>query len=71
MFLSFPVQGILVAILYKQKSKAIKITDKRVQLTNEVLQGIRLIKCYGWDTFYLQQIMGLREREMRANTKAV
>ncbi|KAF6760644.1 cadmium ion transporter [Ephemerocybe angulata] len=67
----FPIQGILVKIMFEQRNKSIKITDKRVQLTNEVLQGIRLIKCYGWETFYLHRIGGLREEEVKAIRKSM
>ncbi|KAJ2912814.1 hypothetical protein MD484_g7600, partial [Candolleomyces efflorescens] len=67
--LGFPVQALLVQIMFIQRNKAIKITDKRTQLTNEVLQGIRLIKCYGWETFYLHQIGGLRTQEVKAIRK--
>lgn len=62
---SLPVQTILVAIMYNQSRKGIKITDQRVRLTTEVLQGIRLIKVYGWQRFYIDGIVKLREQEIR------
>ncbi|RXW22412.1 hypothetical protein EST38_g3441 [Candolleomyces aberdarensis] len=67
----FPLQIVLVKIMFTQRNKAIKITDKRTQLTNEVLQGIRLVKCYGWETFYLLRIGGLRAEEVKAIRKGV
>ncbi|KAJ2926057.1 hypothetical protein H1R20_g11027, partial [Candolleomyces eurysporus] len=67
----FPLQMVLVKIMFTQRNKAIKITDKRTQLTNEVLQGIRLVKCYGWETFYLLRIGGLRAQEVKAIRKGV
>ncbi|KAG2004853.1 ATP-binding cassette transporter [Coprinopsis cinerea AmutBmut pab1-1] len=63
--ISMPVQGILVKIFFNQRAKCIKITDKRVQLTNEVLQGIRLVKFYGWEGFYIQQIGQYRGQEVK------
>jgi ATP-binding cassette, subfamily C (CFTR/MRP), member 1 len=36
LILGFPFQGILVAIIFKQRTKGVKITDQRVRLTNEV-----------------------------------
>ncbi|KAH9476173.1 ABC-type transporter cicA [Psilocybe cubensis] len=62
---SLPVQTILVAIMYNQARKGIKITDQRVRLTTEVLQGIRLIKVYGWQKFYIDGIVKLRQQEIR------
>ena len=40
------------------------ITDQRVRLTTEVLQGIRLIKYYAWESFDTGQIAKVREREL-------
>lgn len=31
----------------------------------QVLQGIRLIKYYAWESFYVQQIAELRARELK------
>ncbi|KAJ7630119.1 multidrug resistance-associated ABC transporter [Mycena polygramma] len=64
LLLGFPLQIILVKIMFTQRKKGVKITDTRVRLTNEVLQGIRLIKYYAWEAFYTHQIGGLREREI-------
>ena len=55
----------LVKIMFQQRKKGVKITDSRVRLTTEVLQGIRLIKFYAWEAFYTNQIGDLRERELR------
>ena len=50
--------------MFSQRGKGVKITDQRVRLTTEVLQGIRLLKYYTWETFYTGQIGGLRAREI-------
>ncbi|KAJ7172563.1 multidrug resistance-associated ABC transporter [Mycena filopes] len=60
----FPLQTLLVRVMFTQRKKGVKITDTRVRLTNEVLQGIRLIKYYAWEGFYTHQIGSLREREI-------
>lgn len=36
MIFGFPIQVILVVILFKQREKGVKITDTRVRLTTEV-----------------------------------
>jgi ABC-type bacteriocin/lantibiotic exporter with double-glycine peptidase domain len=33
-----------------------KITDKRLKLVNDIVVGIRTIKCYGWENQYLKKI---------------
>ncbi|KAJ6578750.1 multidrug resistance-associated ABC transporter [Mycena vulgaris] len=64
LLLGFPLQTALVKVMFRQRKKGVKITDTRVRLSNEVLQGIRLIKYYAWEGFYTHQIGGLREREI-------
>ena len=66
----FPIQTVLILIIIKQREKGVKITDKRVRLTTEVLQGIRLIKMYGWEAFYYQQISNYRENEIKTVRKS-
>lgn len=67
--LAFPLQVVLVKIMFSQRKKAVKITDLRIRLTTEVLQGIRLIKLYAWEAFYTSQISGLRKKEIQAIRK--
>ncbi|KAJ7852952.1 multidrug resistance-associated ABC transporter [Mycena leptocephala] len=64
LLLGFPLQMLLVRVMFAQRKKGVKITDTRVRLSNEVLQGIRLIKYYAWESFYTHQIGTLREREI-------
>ncbi|KAF8815566.1 multidrug resistance-associated ABC transporter [Phlegmacium glaucopus] len=65
LIIGFPLQVVLILIVINQRKKGAKITDKRVRLTTEVLQGIRLIKMYGWEAFYTQQIGEYREKEIK------
>ncbi|KAH9950728.1 multidrug resistance-associated ABC transporter [Amylocystis lapponica] len=62
--LGFPLQMIFVGVMFSQRKKSVVLTDQRVRLITEVLQGIRLIKFYAWEGFYAYQIGHLREREV-------
>ena len=62
----FPIQFVLVKIMFTQRRKGLRFTDKRVRIITEVLQGIRLIKIYAWEAFYVQQIGLLRTKEIQA-----
>jgi len=64
LILGFPVQMICVAVMFKQRKKAVVLTDKRVRTITEVLQGIRLIKYYAWEEFFARQIAEIRENEV-------
>jgi ATP-binding cassette, subfamily C (CFTR/MRP), member 1 len=65
-----PFLAILFKIMYDQRVKGVKITDARVRLITEVLQGIRLIKFYGWEDFYVQKIQEMRTREVATLRKS-
>ncbi|THG96760.1 hypothetical protein EW026_g5132 [Hermanssonia centrifuga] len=66
LILGFPLQFFFIKMMFSQRKKGVQITDQRVRLTTEVLQGIRLIKFYAWEDFYVHQIGSLRERELKA-----
>ena len=51
--------------MFAQRKKELRFTDKRVRIITEVLQGIRLIKLYAWDAFYVQKIGLLRTKEIQ------
>ncbi|KAG6807491.1 hypothetical protein H0H92_007294 [Tricholoma furcatifolium] len=67
--LAFPIQFGLVKIMVNQRKKGVGFTGKRIWLTTEVLQGIRLIKFYAWENFYIDRLGELRAREIRAIKK--
>jgi ABC-type multidrug transport system fused ATPase/permease subunit len=49
------------------KRKAInKITDQRVSLTQEILQAVRFVKYFGWETAFLERLGDIRKREVHA-----
>lgn len=43
LLLSFPIQGLIVSRMVLSRRKSLRMTDKRVRLLQEVLQGIRLL----------------------------
>lgn len=63
--IGFPIQIVLVKIMFTQRTKGVKFTDRRVRLTTEVLQGIRLLKYFAWEGFYMDEITGLRRKEIK------
>lgn len=40
------------------------LSDKRLHLTNEVLQGIRLVKLCGWENEFVDRITDARNNEL-------
>ncbi|CAG8620613.1 18108_t:CDS:2, partial [Acaulospora morrowiae] len=60
-----PVQGKVMKSLQNGRKKALKLTDERVKLTQEILQGIRVIKYYAWEESFLDTLSKLRTKEIK------
>ncbi|CAG8573111.1 6233_t:CDS:10, partial [Cetraspora pellucida] len=59
-----PLQGRVMSALASTRSKATKVTDERVKWTQEILQGIRVIKYYAWEDSFLKTLNKLRDKEL-------
>ncbi|KAI9375909.1 P-loop containing nucleoside triphosphate hydrolase protein [Aspergillus egyptiacus] len=55
-----------VRFLFRRRRNINKITDQRVSLTQEILQGVRFVKYFGWESSFLDRLKELRRREIRA-----
>lgn len=62
--LSSPASGLALKSIYKIFKKTKLLRDKRIQATNEVLQGIRIIKYMSWEPKFIQKIQTARETEL-------
>ena len=47
------------------RKKALQTTDRRVNLMNEIVNGIRIIKYYCWEKPFLKKIDQVREEELK------
>lgn len=65
MILLMPVQAVVMRKLMQWQQAMVKDTDERVKLTNEVLQGIKVIKLYNWEESFVDTLDTIRTREMR------
>lgn len=53
-----------IKILFKRRRAINKITDQRVSLTQEILQSVRFVKYFGWESSFLERISDIRKREI-------
>ena len=74
--IGFVVMIIFLIINYyyrKQFSKYLKLylkkSDKRMQITTETFNNLKVIKLYGWDNFFLGKIQIARNEELDALNK--
>ncbi|KAK7205031.1 P-loop containing nucleoside triphosphate hydrolase protein [Myxozyma melibiosi] len=49
----------------KIQGNLMAITDKRIQKTNEVLQSIKIIKFFSWESLFTKRLMEIRTKEIK------
>jgi ABC-type transport system involved in cytochrome bd biosynthesis fused ATPase/permease subunit len=64
LLISLPVKGLFVARQALLRKFVVGRTDVRLKVINDVMQGIRVIKFYGWATSFLEKITKVRADEM-------
>ncbi|KAJ5675972.1 hypothetical protein N7462_008869 [Penicillium macrosclerotiorum] len=64
--LGIPFLTYAVRFLVKRRRNINKITDQRVSLTQEILQAVRFVKFFGWESSFLARLKEIRKREIRS-----
>jgi ATP-binding cassette, subfamily C (CFTR/MRP), member 1 len=64
--IGLPVLTKAVKILFARRKKINKVTDQRVSLTQEILQAVRFVKFFGWESAFLARLGDMRKREIHA-----
>ncbi|GAW25583.1 putative ABC transporter family protein [Rosellinia necatrix] len=50
--------------LFRRRGLINKITDRRVALTQEILQSVRFVKYFGWEAAFVKRLEDVRGREI-------
>lgn len=66
MLLLIPLNFMSMISMGKWRRMISKENDTRVKITNEILQGIRAVKFYAWETFFEKRIGQVRAKELAA-----
>jgi len=69
--LSIPLQKVFESLTSKPKHDKIEVTDQRIKLTSELIEGIRLLKMYAWELRFRDMVGVLRKQEVLLMTKIV
>ncbi|KAJ2613508.1 Transporter of the ATP-binding cassette (ABC) [Coemansia sp. RSA 1365] len=59
-----PIQLWLASIWRVYQNRLMKISDRRMSMMNEILQGVRIIKFFAWEPQFEQQVAGVRNGEL-------
>ncbi|KAI8613164.1 ABC transporter type 1, transmembrane domain-containing protein [Chytriomyces sp. MP71] len=62
--ISGPATGLISKWMIKEQLAYSSATDNRTQVINEALQGIRIIKYFGWEEEFVKRIGKSRENEL-------
>ncbi|TPX60041.1 hypothetical protein PhCBS80983_g02066 [Powellomyces hirtus] len=60
-----PFQGKIMRRLGVIRKSVAPITDSRVKTTQEIMQGIRVIKFFAWEKSFLENVEEIRRREIK------
>lgn len=64
MLLLIPINGYITSIYRRSQQRVMREKDKRSKMLNEILSGIKVLKLYGWELSFIDQIKKIRGREV-------
>ena len=62
--LHLPISYLIGKFIAKITHKTVLISDERLNLIADLLEGIKVIKLYGWESHYLDKIIQSRSKEL-------
>lgn len=62
---TLPAQSKLMSSMIKLRKQSLGITDRRVKLMNEILQGIKGVKFYAWEEPFAHAVEEQRHQELK------
>jgi ABC-type multidrug transport system fused ATPase/permease subunit len=63
-FVALPALTKLMSVLREMRAESLKFTDQRMKLTNEILQGIKVLKLNAWEESYAGMVTAVRDKEV-------
>ncbi|XP_071784145.1 ATP-binding cassette sub-family C member 9-like isoform X2 [Asterias amurensis] len=63
-FILSPIQMTIASYMGNQQKQILRCSDERLKKTNELLQGIKLLKLYAWEGLYCKAIEIIRAKEL-------
>jgi ATP-binding cassette subfamily C (CFTR/MRP) protein 1 len=64
LFITFPLAALMGRRFGYYRGQVQAQGDKRLKLTNELLQGIRIVKYYAWERAFQANIESFRDKEL-------
>uniref|UniRef100_A0A4W3JNE2 ATP-binding cassette, sub-family C (CFTR/MRP), member 3 n=1 Tax=Callorhinchus milii TaxID=7868 RepID=A0A4W3JNE2_CALMI len=70
MILLIPINAFIAMKTRSFQVEQMGYKDSRIKLMNEILNGIKVLKLYAWEPSFQQQILSIRNKELRVLKKA-
>ncbi|CAF3803663.1 unnamed protein product [Adineta steineri] len=64
LLLMIPVNIVIQRIQKQLTTKQMKLKDQRIKMTNEVLNGIKVLKLYAWEEAFIRRLNEIRDKEL-------
>lgn len=48
------------------RSQSSCISDQRIKITSDMIQGVKVIKLYAWEESFMQKLLDIRTRELKS-----
>ncbi|XP_034193261.2 ATP-binding cassette subfamily C member 4 [Osmia lignaria lignaria] len=65
MLIILPIHSIFIKLSGKMRRMIAVLTDKRIQLMNELITGIQVVKMYAWEEPFAKIVADIRAAEMK------
>ncbi|XP_068114091.1 ATP-binding cassette sub-family C member 2 [Hyperolius riggenbachi] len=65
MILLVPINAVIATKSRSFQMKNMKNKDSRMKLMNEILNGIKILKLFAWETSFEKQVQKIREKELK------
>uniref|UniRef100_A0A671T7U8 ATP-binding cassette, sub-family C (CFTR/MRP), member 2 n=1 Tax=Sinocyclocheilus anshuiensis TaxID=1608454 RepID=A0A671T7U8_9TELE len=69
MVLMVPINGWLATKSRSFQMENMKFKDKRMKIVNDILNGIKVLKYYAWESSFEAQVQEIREQELKVMRK--
>lgn len=70
MIVLIPINAFIANKVKTLQIRQMKNKDERVKLMNEILSGIKVLKLYAWEPSFEDQVLKIREREIKVLKEA-
>lgn len=70
MVVAIPANAVIATYSRRLQLDQMKNKDQRIKLMNEILGGVKVIKLYGWEMSFIDQVQGIRNAEITVLKKA-